>query len=100
MCAAVLPWITAAAGAASVVSAFNKPNVPDAPAPVTIEPTPATPTSQDVSSKVTDNNVLSDARERRRVAASWYSTNKTAGVADAPAVKKTLLGGLSTTLGG
>lgn len=99
MCAAVLPWLVGASAVASTVSALSSPKVPDAPAPVKIEATPATPTSQDQSTTSTEN-ILSDARDRRRVAASWYSTNKTSGTTTTPAVKKTLLGGLSTPLGG
>ncbi len=100
MCTAVLPWILGASAVASTVSALSSPKVADAPATVTLESTPATPTSQDQSSTTSTENVLSDARDRRRVAASWYSTNKTSGTTTTPAVKKTLLGGLSTPLGG
>lgn len=118
MCAAVIPFITAAAAIGSTISAMNKPKVetpvvqpvptiPDPPAAPTLEPTPPTPTEQTATAaSPRDQSALTESKDKLRKKASgmtsWLSTNKTGGLGlsgAAPTQKKTLLGGTTSTLG-
>ena len=102
---AIIPWITGASAVAGAVSSMNKPSIPDPPPAPKIEATPPAPTVLAASPR--DQSALTESKDALRKKAagmtSWLATNKTGGLGlagqAAPTQKKTLLGGMSSTLG-